>query len=109
MAENKTKPIEASVADHLATIQGEGRRRDCEALVRLMSRATGLAPVMRGSGIVGLGSYNGRYDSGHESDACLVGFASRKGDISVYGLNAAPEFETLLPTLGRCKTGKGCL
>ncbi|HJW43580.1 MAG TPA: DUF1801 domain-containing protein [Geothrix sp.] len=109
MAENKTKPTEASVAAHLATIQDEGRRKDCEALVRLMSRATGMAPVMWGSSIVGFGSYHYRYDSGREGDICLVGFASRKGDISLYGLNAAPGFDTLLPALGRCKTGKGCL
>jgi hypothetical protein len=109
MAENKTKPTEASVAGHLAAIQDEARRKDCEALVRLMSRATGLAPVMWGSSIVGFGSYHYRYESGREGDICLVGFASRKGDISMYGLNAAPDFETLLPGLGRCKTGKGCL
>ena len=39
----------------------------------------------------------------------MVGFSSRKGDISVYGLNAAPGHEALIAKLGRHKAGKGCL
>jgi len=40
---------------------------------------------------------------------CVVGFASRKGDISIYGLNAAPSHDALLAALGPHKAGKGCL
>ena len=40
---------------------------------------------------------------------CLVGFSSRKGEISVYGLNAAADAKTLLATLGKHKAGKGCV
>jgi hypothetical protein len=64
---------------------------------------------MWGPSIVGFGSYHYVYESGREGDACLVGFASRKGDISLYGLLAAPSHEELLPKLGRHKAGKGCL
>jgi hypothetical protein len=42
MAELKTKPTDVAVRDHLAAIEDDARRADCEALVELMtaSRAT---------------------------------------------------------------------
>ncbi|NWJ40627.1 MAG: DUF1801 domain-containing protein [Geothrix sp.] len=109
MAENKTRPTEASVEHYLEAIADEDRRQDCETLAGLMARATGQPARMWGTAIVGFGSHHYRYESGREGDMCLVGFSSRKGDISVYGLNAAPSHETLMPKLGRHKAGKGCL
>ena len=64
---------------------------------------------MWGASIVGFGSYHYRYASGREGDTCVVGFSSRKGDISVYGLNAAEGAAELLPKLGKHKAGKGCV
>jgi len=109
MAENKTKETDASVKDYIAAIPDDGRRKDCQALVELMTRATKHPPKMWGSSIVGFGRYHYKYESGREGDMCLVGFSSRKGDISVYGLNAARSHETLLPKLGKHKAGKACL
>ncbi len=109
MAENKTKPTDATVDAYLAAIEPDARREDCEALAALMARATKYPPRMWGSSIVGFGSYHYRYDSGREGDACLVGFASRKGDISIYGLHAAADAAKLLARLGKHKTGKGCV
>jgi hypothetical protein len=109
MAENKTKQTDASVDSYLAAIEDEARRQDCEALVKLMKRATKQPAKMWGSSIVGFGSYHYKYDSGRQGDMCLVGFSSRKGDISVYGLNAAPGHAELMPKLGKHKAGKGCL
>jgi hypothetical protein len=109
MAENKTKATRASVDDHLAAIEDDTRRQDCEALARLMARATKEPPVMWGTSIVGFGSYHYRYESGREGDSCLVGFSSRKGDISVYLLAGFPGREELLARLGRYKMAKACL
>jgi hypothetical protein len=109
MAENKTKATDASVAAYLAAIDDEARRKDCEALADLMAQATKQPPRMWGTSIVGFGSYHYRYDSGREGDTCVVGFSSRKGDISVYGLNAAAGAEELLSKLGKYKAGKGCV
>jgi len=106
---NKTKETRASVDRYLARIGDEGRRRECEILAKLMARATKRPPRMWGSSIVGFGSYHYRYDSGREGDMCLVGFSSRKGDISVYGLRAAASHERLTAKLGRHKAAKGCL
>ena len=109
MAENKTKPTDASVEDSLAAIEDETRRSDCAALVRLMSRITKQPPKMWGSSIVGFGSYHYKYESGREGDAGLTGFSSRKGDISVYLVASGAEQEQLLAKLGKHKMGKACL
>ena len=109
MAENKTKATDASVQGYLAAIEDEMRRSDCFALTNLMTDATGHPPKMWGSSIVGFGNYHYRYESGREGDFCLVGFSSRKGDISVYGLHAAAKANELLAKLGKHKAGKGCV
>ena len=109
MAENKTKQTDASVQRYLAAIDDETRRKDCEALAKLMTRAPNHSPKMRGSSIVGFGSYHYKYESGREGDTCLVGFSPRKSEISVYGLRAAPNAEELLARLGPHKAGKGCV
>ena len=109
MAENKTKATDASVEGYLGAIEDDRRRGDCEALAKLMKKATKQPAKMWGSSIVGFGSYHYRYESGREGDTCLVGFSSRKGEISVYGLQAAPGAEGLLAKLGKHKTGKGCV
>jgi len=108
VAENKTKATEASVESYLSTIQDEARRKDCEALAKLMTKATKEEPTMWGTSIVGFGSYHYKYASGREGDACLTGFSSRKGDISVY-LTSFPGQEELLAKLGKHKMGKACL
>jgi hypothetical protein len=109
MAENKTKMTEASVESYLSAIEDETRRKDCEALAKLMARATKEKPKMWGTSIVGFGSYHYKYESGREGDSCMAGFSSRKGDISLYLLASFPGREELLSKLGKHKAGKGCL
>ena len=46
MAENKTKATGASVEAYLAAIPDESRRKDCEALAKLMAKATKEKPKM---------------------------------------------------------------
>jgi hypothetical protein len=109
MAANKTVETDASVEDYLAAIADEARRDDCRALVQLMSGVTKRPPRMWGEAIVGFGSYRYRYESGREGDAPLVGFAARKGDISVYLVAGFEGQQALLARLGRHRMGKACL
>ena len=109
MAENKTKATEASVESYLSAIEDEGRRKDCEDLAKLMTRATKQKPKMWGTSIVGFGSYHYKYESGREGDSCLIGFSSRKSDISIYGLVNFSGQDTLFAKLGKHKMGKGCV
>ena len=109
MAENKTKATDASVESYLAAIEDDARRKDCQALAKLMAKATKQPPTMWGTSIVGFGSYHYKYESGREGDSCLVGFSSRKGDISLYLVASFPGREELMSKLGRHKMAKGCL
>jgi hypothetical protein len=43
---------------------------------------------MRDGGPVGFGSYHYKYASGHEGDAMLTGFASRKPNLTFYVMPA---------------------
>lgn len=109
MSENKTKPTQANVANYFAGIKDDIRRKDCETLARLMTKVTKEKPRMWGTSIVGFGSHRYKYESGREGETCLVGFSSRKSDISIYGLRSARDHAALLSQLGKHKTGKGCL
>lgn len=109
MAGNKTKATQASVAAYIAAIRDDARRADCEALIALMTKATTFEATMWGTSIVGFGSYHYVYESGREGDSCLVGFSSRKGDISIYLVGNFPERDGLLAVLGKHKVAKACL
>lgn len=107
MAELKTKPTDASVAAFIDTVDPK-QRADAAALTELMQQATGLDPKLWGK-IVGFGQYHYVYDSGHEGDSMLVGFAPRKAALTLYVLNDFPGQAELLEKLGKHKLGKGCL
>ena len=108
-AENKTRKTNASVETYLASIEDGSRRKDCEALAALMRRVTKAPGGMWGGSIVGFGTYHYKYESGREGEMCVVGFASRKGDISVYVPCMSSRREELLARLGKHKAGKGCI
>ena len=109
MAENKTKATDTPVASYLATIEDPARRRDCEALVKLMTKATGFKPKMWGTSIVGFGSYHYKYESGREGDSCVTGFSSRKGEISVYLTAGFPGRDELAREARKASSGEGVL
>ena len=109
MAETKTKPTQMKVADFIDAAPDAVRREDAKTLVALMSRVTGEEPVMWGPSIIGFGSYHYRYESGHEGDACRLGFSPRKAELVLYVLTGSPEQEAQLARLGKHRTGKACL
>ena len=110
MAELKTKLTKVSVGDFLAQIPDEEVRKDCAVVVKLMKKATGSPAKMWGPSIIGFGEYHYKYESGHEGDMCLIGFAPRKANLALYGLLADYDGkDELLDKLGKYKTGKGCL
>jgi hypothetical protein len=59
--------------------------------------------------MIGFGKYHYNYDSGHEGDCFLMGFAPRKGTLSLYFMPGLHRFTALLKKLGKYKTGKACL
>jgi hypothetical protein len=109
MPKTKTRLTETCVEDYFASIPDPARRSDCEILAGLMTKATKQPAKMWGTSIVGFGSYHYRYESGREGDSCIVGFSSRKSDISIYGLGSSPLREELITQLGKHRGGKGCI
>ena len=109
MAELKTKRTDSSVKAFLDKVTDESRRKDCQALVRMMTRAVKAKPKMWGPAIIGFGDYRYKYASGRENDWFLVGFSPRKQDLTLYIMAGFDRFDALLATLGKYKTGKSCL
>ena len=109
MAENKTKATSIAPDSYIAAIENKARRDDCAQLLKLMAKATKQPAVMWGSSIVGFGVHKYPLAGGKEGEICSVGFSSRKGDISIYGVSRAADAEALLAELGKHKLGKGCL
>ena len=109
MAENKTKPTDASVEDYIASRANEEQRADCKTLMSIFKRITKQQPKMWGPSIVGYGSYRYTYESGRTGEMCLAGFAIRGRELVVYLVPEGREQEALLSTLGKHKMGKSCL
>lgn len=105
----KTVPTGASVQDFIAAVPDAQRRADCAAVARLMQEATGEAPVMWGSAIVGFGRYRQDYANGSTVDWPVVAFSPRKNDLTLYLMPGFEGTTALLARLGKFKTGKVCL
>jgi hypothetical protein len=109
MGEIKTHRTGASVDEMIREIADDARREDCVTLLGLMQRASGAAPEVWSSGLIGFGTYHYKSASGQEGDWFPVGFASRKAAITVYLGVSLEQSAGLLAKLGKHKTGKGCI
>jgi hypothetical protein len=109
MADLKTAPTRASVRKFLDAIEQDQRRRDCDALLRMMKRITRANPVMWGPSIVGFGTYHYQSASGRGGDWFLTGFSPRKQALTVYVMAGFKRYGALMKRLGRHATGSSCL
>ena len=108
--EIKTKETDASVDAFIDGLPDEQQREDSRKIAAMMEKLTGDGPKMWGAAIIGFG--NRVYKSpatGREVDWMKIGFAPRKGNISLYVLHNGEKQQALLDKLGKHKTGKGCL
>ena len=109
MAENKTKPTNASVNDYIASRASEQQHADCRKLMTLLKQVTRQPPKMWGPSIVGYGSYCYTYESGRTGEAPVAGFAIRGREIVIYLVAEGDEQRLLLSKLGKHRIGKTCL
>ncbi|WP_291203821.1 DUF1801 domain-containing protein [Hyphomonas sp.] len=107
--EPKTKPTETTPKDFIAAMEDGPRKADAEALLKWMTKVTGLKPKMWGGSIVGYGRYAYTYDSGHSGEMCLTGFSPRKANMVLYILPGYSDLSGPLSRLGKHKIGKSCL
>ena len=106
---NQTVETGASVTAFLKTIKDEKKRKDCSAIIDLISKQSGLKPKMWGPAIIGFGSYHYKYESGREGDAPLVGLAARANAITLYLSSVFEKRDELLSKFGKHKTAKACI
>jgi len=109
MAENKTQPTKASVAQFLNGIEDDRKRRDAKAIDQMFREITGEKPTMWGPSIIGYGTYHYKYESGREGDFMRLGFSPRKQSLTLYIMSGFRKYASLLKKLGKHKTGKSCL
>ena len=109
MAENKTKPTDASVEDYILSRASGQQRTDCHELMALLQKVTQHSPKMWGPGIVGYGVYRYTYESGRTGEAPLAGFAIRGRQLVVYLVAEGDRQKFLLSKLGKHNIGKSCL
>ena len=104
MAEPKTKPTDVPVADFIAAVDNPRRRADAEVMQALLSKMTGVAPVMWGPSIIGYDSYKGP-----TGDWPRIGFSPRKAQLVLYLMGDFDAREALIARLGKVSTKGGCL
>ncbi|MDT3740326.1 MAG: DUF1801 domain-containing protein [Candidatus Kapabacteria bacterium] len=110
MAENKTKPTEASVEEFINSINDEQKRKDSFVLLEMMKKVSGEEPKMWGGSLIGFGQVRIKSPSGREVDWLRIGFSPRKANLSLYiSGNINRQYEEALNKLGKHKTGVGCL
>jgi hypothetical protein len=109
MAENKTKPTDASVDGYIDSRANEQQRGDCKELMALFKKVTRHSPRMWGPSIVGYGSYKYTYENGRTGEAPLAAFAIRGREMVVYVLAEGEKQRSLLRKIGKHKMGKVCL
>jgi len=107
-AKNKTVENNLSVSAFLNSVEDDQKRKDAKALLKLFKEVTGLKPKMWGTSIVGFGSYHYVYESGREGDMPMTGFSPRKQNMTLYIMGGFTDYEALLSTIGKHKTGKSC-
>jgi Domain of unknown function (DU1801) len=107
MAEPKTRPTSASVADFLAPLPAD-RRADCQRISELMQAATGQPPQMWGTAIVGFGAY--AVPCGKQTNEWpVIAFSPRKTELVLYLMPGYEAEADALARLGKHKIGKSCL
>ena len=109
MAQLKTRPTAASVEDYLASRANAQQRADCKELTALFRKITRQPPRMWGPSMVGHGSYQYTYASGHSGEMPLAAFAIRGRDLVVYVMAEEKEQKSLLSKIGKHSMGKSCL
>ncbi|MFK4791376.1 DUF1801 domain-containing protein [Microbacterium sp. ZW T5_56] len=102
------KPTGGDVAEFVAAVTPDKRRRDAETLVEVLSEITGLKPVLWGT-IIGFGACHYRYPTGTEGDMPLAAFAPRKASSTIYLLEGAEPHAVELAVLGPHTVSRGCL
>ena len=106
-AEATTQPTDGVTA-FLATVTPPERQAEAVRLLTVFADTTGYPARLWGS-MIGFGRYSYTYASGHSGESLATGFAPRKAEMVIYGLQNLGEDAPLLADLGPHRRGKACV
>lgn len=110
MSKTKTTYTGEDVTEFIGKfVDNEQKREDSFRLIDLMQEWSGFEPKMWGPTIIGFGTYQYKYASGHEGEAPIVGFSPRKSAFSLYVYSATEKSDKLLEDFGKFTMGKACI
>lgn len=98
-----------AVAEFLATVDNKTRHADALTLDKMFRDITGWQPRMWGPSIIGYGSYDYTYDTGHSGTSMATGFSPRKANQVLYVMPGYQDYGHMMARLGKHKLGKSCL
>lgn len=96
------------LSEYIASIANDRRKEDAITLLDLIGEASGYHPYLTGN-MIGFGTYHYQYESGHEGDSFVVGFAPRKQNLAIYIIPGFSNYGSFMEKLGKHKVGKSCL
>lgn len=110
MAEQKTQPTNKDAKGFIESfVDSEEKKIASLKLLKWFEEITNQQSVIWGESIIGYGSYNYVYASGHKGYAPVVGFSPRKTAFSFYVYTPCEGSDDLLKDLGKFKMGKACI
>lgn len=93
----------------LKAVTPDRRHAEAAELDAFFRDVTGWQPVFHKGGMLGYGSYDYTYETGHSGMSFATGFAPRKAKLSIYIMPGYTDFEPILARLGKHTKGKACL
>ncbi|PZP16070.1 MAG: hypothetical protein DI611_07050 [Brachybacterium faecium] len=108
-SEPKTQPTDVDPVQYCRELPTDRRQQEGARLLEIFGEVTGEQAVMWGPTMIGYGTYEYTYASGHTGTWFRAGFSPRKAAISLYGLQDSPDSAPMLERLGKHRLGKGCV
>lgn len=103
----KTQPTNDSVMEFLDNYPNQEILEDCKKMIQICENITNSKAVMWGK-MIGFDTYKYKYQSGHQGEFFVLGFAPSKVGITIY-TNCDLIESDLVSKLGKYKISKACL
>lgn len=97
------------VSEFLAGVEPQRRFGEAQVLNDLFQKVTGWQPRFYKGGMLGYGTYDYTYKTGHSGTYFATGFAPRKAKLSIYIMPGYQEYGPILARLGKHTKGVSCL
>ena len=104
-----TEPTDVNVDDYLSRVPNNRRRADGTEVTRITPELTGVPPRTGGPRMIGFGTADYQYESGHSGTTFQIGLAPRASALVLYGLIPPADDIELLDQLGAFTRSKACI